>query len=100
MRRGTTPTHTFTLPFDTGLIKSVRVVYAQGGKVVLTKNTDDCTLDGNTISYKLTQEESLCFRNNQQVEIQVRVLTASGESLASDVMSVFVGRCLDDEVIK
>ena len=28
---GTTPTHTFGLPFDTGIISKIKVTYAQNG---------------------------------------------------------------------
>lgn len=77
----------------------MQVVYSQGGKIVLTKKTADFTMEGSTISYTLTQKESLGFSNNQNVEIQVRVLTKGGDALASDIMSVHVFRCLDDEVI-
>lgn len=99
MRRGTTPTHTFTIPFDAEQIKSVRVVYAQTGQVVLAKETEACTLNGNTVTLKLTQEESLRFHDMKNVEIQLRVLLHDGNALTSDIVSVYVSRCLDDEVI-
>lgn len=100
MRRGTTPTHTFTLPFEVEMIKSVQVVYKQDGVIVLAKKTEDCTLSGNAIAYKLTQQESLAFHDSKNVEIQVRVLLQDGNALASDIMGVYVSRCLDDEVIE
>ena len=37
MRIGTTPTHTFELPSNLGAIDKVRIAYAQGRDVVLTK---------------------------------------------------------------
>ena len=37
MIQGTTPTHTFTIPFDVSLIKELKVVYAQQGEIVLEK---------------------------------------------------------------
>lgn len=100
MRRGTTPTHIFTLPFDTGQIKSVKVVYSQGGIIELVKKTEDCTLSGNTITYKLTQKETLAFQEMKNVEIQLRVLLHDDTALASEPVNVFVARCLDDEVIE
>lgn len=97
---GTTPTHTFTLPFDVDLIKSVRVIYAQDNQIVFVKNTEDCTLADNTVTVKLTQEETLSFDYKKAVEIQVRVLTADDESLVSGIKCVSVGRCLDEDVIE
>jgi hypothetical protein len=100
MRRGTTPTHTFILPFDTGQVKSVRIVYAQADKVVLVKITDNCTLEGNTVTCKLSQKDTLGFDDMKNVNIQLRVLLHDGTALASDIETVFVSSCLDDEVIE
>lgn len=36
--RYTTPTHIFTVPFDTGTISMMAVIYKQGGNVVLVKD--------------------------------------------------------------
>ena len=99
MRRGTTPTHTFTLPFDTSQVKCARVVYAQMNRVVLVKTGVDLTLEGNTIRLTLTQEESLRFNCSKPVEIQVRVLTLAGEALNSNIVKVPVQRCLESEVL-
>ena len=100
MRRGTTPTHTFTLPLDVSMLACVKVIYAQGGQVILEKENDGCVLDGNTVTVKLTQEETFLFDcHKKTVQIQVRVLTLGGEALASDVLRVDVEKCLDDEVL-
>lgn len=39
--RYTTPTHIFTVPFDTGTISMMAVIYKQGGNVVLVKDLAD-----------------------------------------------------------
>lgn len=97
--RGTTPTHTFNLPLDTALLKSVRIIYAYNGSPVLVKNTDQCTLEGNTVSVKLTQEDTLSFKNNVLIDIQLRALTKEGDALRSGVYSRHSGILLDDEVL-
>lgn len=99
MIRGTTPTHTFTLPFAADILSAVHVIYAQGGAVKFKKTAADCQLDRNTITVKLTQKETLAFSDGQLVEIQIRALDASGNSIASDIMRVHVCRCLEDEVL-
>lgn len=99
MFKGSTPTHTFELPFDVGLISNFKITYAQGGSIVLTKTPEDCTLEGNTISTKLTQEETLLFSCNLPVQIQVRVLTNNENALVSDILQVPVKKCLDNEVL-
>lgn len=98
MRRGTTPTHTFTLPFDTGTLSKVRIIYSQGGFPVVTR--DDADLDGNTATLKLTQEETLKFDSSQTVSVQVRVLTVGGDALASDIMRTTAERLLENEVLE
>ena len=99
MRRGTTPQHTFTLPFDTAEIEKIRVIYAQGDIVKVTKKETDCKLSENNITVKLTQAETLRFNHRMKTDIQLRVVTHDGEALASEIMSVPTCRCLDNEVL-
>ena len=99
MIRGTTPTHTFKIPLDTSDVKSVMVIYGQNNVEIFRKETDACTLEGNSISVTLTQEETFKFNHNQDVQIQVRVLTLTGNALASSIKVVTVGQCLNSEVL-
>lgn len=101
MIRGTTPTHIFTLPFGVETIKTVQVIYRQSADVKITKSNSagSCALSGNTVTTKLTQEETLGFDCTQPVEIQIRVLTKDGEAMASRKMIVKVDECLSDEVL-
>lgn len=99
MMRGTTPVHTFTLPISTEMVSNVRIIYAQSGEQVLVKEGKDCTLSGNEVTVRLTQAETFLFDCKKRVEIQLRVLTAGGDVLNSEIMEVIVARCLDNEVI-
>lgn len=101
MIRGTTPTLEFTLPFDTSLIAEMYVTIAQGEKTVLEKTLSDCNCSGTSVSLILTQKDTLKLQQQPrlQAEIQIRVRTTSGEALASDIMSVYVGRILKEGVI-
>lgn len=99
MIRGTTPTHTFTLPFDTGTVECVKITYSQRGQVVLTKHRADVELAGNAIITRLTQEDTFRFDCAVDVSIQIRVLTTDGSALASKIMRISVDRCLDNEVL-
>lgn len=99
MFRATTPTHIFALPFETNQLKEVRITYQQSGKTVLQKKENDCTLTGNEIKVELTQEETLLFTPDVRVHIQLRVLTTSGQVMASDVEKVLPKACLDEEVL-
>ena len=99
MRQGTTPTHTFMMPFETSNISKVQIVYAQDDEEVLRKETDECNFDGRNVSVTLTQEETFLFDIKKNVQIQIRVLTEAADALASNIMSLSVHRCLDDGVL-
>ena len=99
MRQGTTPTHTFTIPFDTGIVAKARVIYAQNNAVKIAKKEPDVKKTGNTISVKLTQEETLRLNHKFNTDIQLRILTNQGDSLVSDIITVSTEQCLSDEVL-
>ena len=99
MFRGTTPTHIFNVDIDTSLIKEVKIIYSQKEKEILTKRTEDCTIEEGKIVTRLTQEDTFLFEASTLVSIQLRVLTKGGEAIISDLMMDGVGKCLDDEVL-
>ena len=100
MIQGTTPTHRFTIPMDASDVQKVRVTYGQSHKVVLTKENEDCRVEGNVVSVKLSQEDTLLFDEFSPVQIQLRVLTTGGDALASDLIRVPCGIVLDKEVLE
>lgn len=55
-------------------------------------------MDGDTISYQLTQEESLTF-GTANAELQVKVLTSSGNVMASNIIKLSIGEILNTEVL-
>lgn len=99
MIRATTPTHRFTLPFDYNTyVKKILITYSQSGEIVLEKKENDVQIDGNIVSYTLTQEETKLFSNGY-VSVQVRVLTLNNEALASEKYSMHIDNVLNDEVL-
>lgn len=97
--QGTTPTHTFTLPFDTSTIASVRFVYSQEGEVKVVKDGAAVQKDGAKVSTTLTQADTFALTPGVEVRLMLRVLTKGGDALASDVKT---GRCrsnADKEVL-
>ncbi len=101
MIRGTTPTLEFTLPFDTSLIAEMYITLTQNGTTTMEKTLSDCNCSGTSVSLTLTQEDTLGLRQQprSQGEMQIRVRTTAGEALASDIMSVYIGKILKDGVI-
>ena len=109
MRRYTTPIHVFELPFSTSDISKVRIIYAQplhGGSQfddfdqVLVKELKHCSIDGNTIMLRLTQEDTAKLDCNKRVGIQLHVLDINGQSHVSDPIYKSVGGCFDTEVLQ
>ena len=100
MIRGTTPTHTFRHNIAAETIYKVRVIYAQDNVVILTKENEACTIEGDTIKVRLTQEETLKFNHKKFVQIQIRVLTLGGDALASKISIVEVDKLLESEVFE
>ena len=100
MIRGTTPKHIFKTALPAENIKNWLIVYAQDKQVILKKRKDDCELSGSTITVRLTQEDTLKFECGKSVQIQIKVLTTSGDVFASFVDLKHIYTCLDDEVLE
>ena len=116
MKRATTPKHTFSFNVDPNdTFAKILIIYAQNGKVVLEKNKEDLTFETpgecdqcGTYEWqawlRLTQEETKLFDppaagKRGQVSVQVRVLSYSGEALASDEKVLSLSDVLDDQVL-
>ena len=108
---GTTPTHTFTLPFEPPNGTEFRIVYAQGPenkeKIILELTTDRIITNGNSISVKLKREETLQFdctpvHHNGvyaplPIKIQIGVETPANDILWSYIFATTVDRCLRED---
>lgn len=97
MWRGTTPTHTFTLPdgvhFEDFAV--VYLTYAQGGRTVLekTKNEMEATDDGFRLIF--SQADTLCFSPGP-VSIQIRARYPDGRAVASSIITTTAQEVLKD----
>lgn len=100
MYRATTPTHIFTLPFDTSLLKTIQITYKQLGEKILQKTENACSLTDTAIKVELTQEETLLFKPTSWVSIQLRVMTTDGKVMASNIEKKWPKECLDEGVLE
>lgn len=96
MRRGTTPTITFNLPFNVSTIKNCEVYFAQSDELKVTKAYEDCTLSGTTLSVTLSQEDTLAFSDDEKLEMQVRFVFTNGAVDATQIVKGKIGRILKD----
>ena len=99
MIRGTTPTLKFILPFSVEQLECAWITLAQNETAIIDKAMSECTCSDKAITVTLTQEETLKLDCNCTTEIQLRVKTISGASLASRIYKVDTGRILKDGVI-
>lgn len=96
---GTTPTHTFTIPFEKELVTDLRITYTQKKKKILTKYLKDVEIVGNDINITLTQEETFNFKEKEMVFVQLKIKTADDQVFNSDLILMRVEPALDNEVI-
>lgn len=96
MRRGTTTTLGFKIPFDTGEITILNISFEQKGQIVLEKTLTDCVLNSDSILCPLSESDTLKLMGSTHVKIQLRVKKTNGDVIASDIMNGFVERIIKD----
>lgn len=98
MRRGTTPTLTFTTPYTAELVESGYISFSQRGTDVLDipLSNQAVTIADNSISVTLTQEQTLAFTTADVLKIQIRAILASGKAVASNIVTDSVCPILKD----
>ncbi|MBR5835593.1 MAG: hypothetical protein IKY66_05450 [Bacteroidales bacterium] len=97
MIRGTTPTHSFTLPINVDTIDEIHIIYSQNGRVKVRKTKKDCAMWDNKVELKLSQNETLNF-THAPVQMQVRIMRQD-TVMASKVFTLNCGKCLENEVM-
>ena len=95
MRRGTTPTLTFTLPVDSSIIERLFITFSQKRGIMLEKNIDDCEFIDGALQVTLSQKETLSF-NVGAIDIQIRLKTNDGSAMASNIVVAEIRDCLKD----
>ena len=104
MRQGTTPTHTFTTDYDCSGAELIYITYCQNDETVLEIDSTSgrITADAESISVKLTQEETLLFSPDRAVLMQIRAKMPGGDdadALISNIMMTDVMEALKQGVI-
>lgn len=104
MYRLTTPTHTFTLPEAAATYAEIQITYKQGETKVV-KHAQDGTIppgmsfDNKNVIIRLEQAETKRFKANDYASVQVRVLTAGGESHASQIFKCMIYQVLNEDIL-
>lgn len=98
MRRGTTPTNTFDVDVDLRQASVIYITYSHLGKTVVEKEISDITIEENTLTVQLTQDETLAFPKGE-IEIQIRARFPEGLAIASNIIKTTASRILKEGVI-
>lgn len=101
MYRATTPTLRYKFsgasPDD---FADILITISQNGAIVLTKHKEDCSIDGDTVSVDLTQEEANLIKEGV-ASTQVRAITPVGGKVhASDPIEFYMADVLDDSMME
>lgn len=98
MRRGTTPTLTFTTPYAAAMIQSGYLTFNQRGETVLDVSLDDpsVTIEDEAISIELTQEQTLAFTSAAPAQAQIRAMLTSNKAVGSNIVQIPICAILKD----
>lgn len=96
--RASTPTHFFSIPFDTSSITGIVIIYAQNGECVFTKKTADCTITEHEVSVTLNQADTLSLKEGA---CQVQLVVYVGiNALVSNKIEMSVDDILSEDVLE
>ena len=94
MRQWTTPINTFDVDIDLTECEVIFLTYTQHDETVFEKTKEDMTITENTVTVRLTQEETGLLDPSVEVEMQFRVKYADEFAPASNIMCTDVEKVL------
>lgn len=99
MTRGGTPT--FLVEFEGVDLSTVSQIFAtfRQNSLILTKKINDMTISGSSVSFALTQNDTLKFKGGI-AELQFRMLFSNGVIRSTKFIDVDVLPILSNEVIE
>ena len=98
MYRGTTPEIELVFDFSLSGQTALYITFSQKDQEVFTVEMDNVTITDNVVKFRLTQEQTLMFDDEQLVSIQAR--GKQGEiAWASEIVSKSIGEILKDGII-
>lgn len=102
MNRGTTPTIYVHVPntINTANVVQAWLSFAQDKRLLIDKDIDDATINGQIFAFTLTQEETLELDADIEVLGQFRILMNDGTALASQIAAMRLGDVIKEGVIE
>lgn len=98
--RGSTPTHQFRLPFEIDRVDQLTISYGyRDSEPIVKKILNDCDVVEDYIVLTLSQEETLAFKPESIVKVQMKVLSTTGTVVVSTPYYLKVEPTLDGEIL-
>ncbi len=88
MIRGSTPTFCFVLPMTASHFSTIDVIFVQNGSEILSIGKDAMTLNGNELSFRINESDSLRFAASSDAACQIRLTTEDGTVLLSEIRRI------------
>lgn len=87
-------------PFPVSLseIENVHILFKSNSKIILEKTSIDCTVVGEVLECKLSQEETLTFPTGT-IKQSTIVITKDGSRFESDPCNITCGKTAKNEVL-
>lgn len=102
--RWTAPTVELLFPRTVDFIRQIRITFAQGidekyrPKIVIVKTEADAEFEGNKVTFRLTQEDTLRLSADELVQIEVQVYDIHGVPFVGDAVKVRVQDVVNEGV--
>ena len=97
--RGTTPNQIFTVDADITQAEVVYLTYRQNNRNVLEKDKDDLEITKDSVSFRMSQEDSLKFDRNGAIAIQIRARFSDNTAIKSNIVQTSSDYLLKEGVI-
>lgn len=102
IRQGTTPLCGCTVPCTETDVDRLIISFRQNGIVIFGKTENDVIWDGNSITFRLSQAETLLFVQGDKTgryvgEMQVKLKLTDGTVIASQIVKFDVEEAINRE---
>lgn len=96
---GATPVHIFNVDTDLTHATAMWITYMQNGiiRVNKTLENDNIEITADTVTVRLTQQDTLSFLDNVPVKIQIKCKFSNGNIAKSTVIHTSASECLNRE---
>lgn len=97
--KGCTCKNSFPIPHVRDEVVTLFITYQQNKETIVEKNIADCTFENGMVSVYLSQEETLRFKDDVVISVQIRARLTNGAATKSEIIETYTDYVLKKEVI-